>query len=174
MTTNRSTPTQNQTFLEWLKANGICDGNHEFRLARQKTVDHRIVYRKECRKCGNLTSQVKTPTTPKARRAPWKTDRWDDMEREFNHAKVAAFEQSRTNKDDEWWTAYNAHLESDEWRALRHRVMQRAKGLCEGCLSADAVYVHHLTYRHAFDEFAWELVAVCHECHQRVHKKEPK
>jgi 5-methylcytosine-specific restriction endonuclease McrA len=51
-------------------------------------------------------------------------------------------------------------------------VIERADGLCEGCRSAEAVHVHHLTYKHCGNEFLWELVAICRECHERVHGRE--
>ena len=34
-----------------------------------------------------------------------------------------------------------------------------------------ATQVHHLTYQHVFAEFAFELVAVCDECHARLHPR---
>ncbi|MCK1357156.1 MULTISPECIES: hypothetical protein [unclassified Bradyrhizobium] len=32
-----------------------------------------------------------------------------------------------------------------------------------------ATQVHHLTYKHIFREFVFELIAVCDECHSRLH-----
>jgi 5-methylcytosine-specific restriction endonuclease McrA len=66
---------------------------------------------------------------------------------------------------------YRAYLRSDHWLDIRRRVLQRAQGLCEGCLRRRATQVHHLTYAHAGAEFLWELVAVCEQCHARVHGK---
>lgn len=52
--------------------------------------------------------------------------------------------------------------------------MQRAAHVCEGCRTARATEVHHLTYEHCGDEFLWELVAICRSCHERYHGgKEP-
>lgn len=68
---------------------------------------------------------------------------------------------------DEWYAEY---LNSDEWMVRRQKVIQRAKGVCEGCLSARAVLVHHLTYDHRGDELMFELVALCHPCHERAHR----
>lgn len=65
--------------------------------------------------------------------------------------------------------AYGKHLDSDYWRVLSQRVMRRAQNVCEGCLSQTADHVHHLTYDHRGAEFAFELVALCAECHERVH-----
>lgn len=67
---------------------------------------------------------------------------------------------------------YDTYLQSEEWRKRRKLVLQRANGLCEGCLTEKAAEIHHLTYRHLGDEFLFELVALCACCHDKVHGKE--
>ncbi len=64
------------------------------------------------------------------------------------------------------------YLRSPQWRALRSKVLSRARGLCEACLEASAAEVHHLTYEHYGHELAWELRAVCVSCHERVHHRQ--
>ncbi len=64
---------------------------------------------------------------------------------------------------------YTKYLGSSEWKALRQKVFQRSNGICEGCADRKATQVHHLTYKHIFNEFLWELAAICDECHDRVH-----
>lgn len=59
---------------------------------------------------------------------------------------------------------------SPEWAAKRQIVLGRAKGVCEGCGSQPATQVHHLSYDHFGREFLWELVAICTDCHERVHE----
>ncbi len=68
--------------------------------------------------------------------------------------------------------SYDDYLRSDTWRRRRAKILQRAGGVCEGCLSNPAEEVHHLTYEHLFEEFAWELRAVCAPCHCRLHQRE--
>ena len=58
---------------------------------------------------------------------------------------------------------------SHAWMTLRDRVKKRADFICEGCLGQRATQVHHLTYRLGLLPPAWELRAVCDECHQRLH-----
>jgi len=67
---------------------------------------------------------------------------------------------------------YSEYLQTPEWKDRWRLVMERAKGMCEGCGKSQARQVHHLTYEHAGDEFLWELRAVCHPCHARVHEKD--
>ena len=64
---------------------------------------------------------------------------------------------------------YGAYLKSAEWAARREKVMQRAGGFCEGCRGQAATEVHHLTYEHVTQEFLFELVAICGDCHARYH-----
>jgi 5-methylcytosine-specific restriction endonuclease McrA len=71
----------------------------------------------------------------------------------------------------QWRAWYDQYLLSNEWLQRRRLVLQRANGICEGCLSEPATQVHHLTYDHAGAEFAWELVAICDYCHTRFHDK---
>lgn len=64
---------------------------------------------------------------------------------------------------------YERYLASELWLRRREKVLERDGGRCQGCLSRPAVEVHHLTYRNLYCEFAFELVALCRACHERVH-----
>jgi hypothetical protein len=70
-----------------------------------------------------------------------------------------------------WWARYKVYLASPEWHAISSKVRKRADGICEGCGAAPATQVHHLSYTHAFNEFLFELVAVCDRCHDRLHRE---
>lgn len=65
---------------------------------------------------------------------------------------------------------YADYRESPQWKALTDRVIRRAKGVCEGCLTEPAILAHHKTYDHLGEEFAFELLALCSECHDRFHE----
>jgi hypothetical protein len=69
----------------------------------------------------------------------------------------------------DWPRLYADYLKSEEWALRRDLVMQRAGGLCEGCRLKTASEVHHLTYEHATQEFLFDLVALCGDCHDRLH-----
>lgn len=70
-----------------------------------------------------------------------------------------------------WHEWYRRYLLSSDWQMRREAVMQRAGGFCEGCRAHTATQVHHLTYDHVGYELLWELVAVCSDCHKRVHSQ---
>ena len=64
--------------------------------------------------------------------------------------------------------SYRTYLLSDAWKAKRALVMRRCDGTCEGCGVAEATDVHHLHYRHLFNELLFELVGLCRKCHDRI------
>lgn len=66
---------------------------------------------------------------------------------------------------------YNEYLKSDQWRALRTKVLSRDNFICQSCLTEKAAEVHHLTYDNLFNEHAFELVSLCKACHERIHDK---
>jgi 5-methylcytosine-specific restriction endonuclease McrA len=78
--------------------------------------------------------------------------------------------QLRRDGRDGFWPRYREYLQGDVWRAKRARVLERAGGLCEGCREQPATQVHHLHYRRVFDELLFDLVAVCDECHAKLHR----
>lgn len=73
----------------------------------------------------------------------------------------------RVDRDD-----YEIYLRSDTWKRRRAKILERCGGVCEGCLTERAHDVHHKTYRHYKQEFAFELIALCRACHQRIHGKD--
>ncbi len=73
-------------------------------------------------------------------------------------------------KSNSFFKEYGDYLRSDAWKAKRRLVFKRAGGVCEGCGLLEATEVHHLTYAHKMNEFLFELVAVCTECHERLHE----
>lgn len=64
--------------------------------------------------------------------------------------------------------AYKRYLDSPEWRVKAEKVLARDKYLCQSCLERTATQVHHLTYRHIFNEPLFDLVSVCGACHKSI------
>jgi hypothetical protein len=74
------------------------------------------------------------------------------------------------NADDSaFWRAYEEYLAGPVWKKKREKILERAGGICEGCRAKPATQVHHLSYEHVGDEFLFELVAVCDDCHDKLH-----
>lgn len=64
---------------------------------------------------------------------------------------------------------YQDYLSSPEWRERRQLVIDRCGGICEGCRKRMVDHVHHRTYIHYRNEFLFELVGLCRQCHERIH-----
>ena len=85
-------------------------------------------------------------------------------------ARWQQIQSEREREQREWWAKYDAYLQTEKWRRKSLATIKRAGGVCEGCGVRKATQAHHLTYRHVFDEFLWELRAVCGACHDRAHE----
>ncbi len=93
---------------------------------------------------------------------------WDEtLAAHFDGGRVAERDMERA----QWFEEHDRYLNTDVWLDKRAAVLRRANGLCEGCGAAKATQVHHLTYEHWREELLWELVAICTDCHERVHSK---
>lgn len=98
---------------------------------------------------------------------PIDQNRWKNWIEAKRIAKKDAEAAARAPADAE----YSRYLGSPEWAAKRQLVFERAGGVCEGCGLAKATDVHHVTYEHRYEEFLFELLALCHPCHLRVHEE---
>lgn len=65
---------------------------------------------------------------------------------------------------------YTAYLRSQPWRLLRSAVIRRAKGVCERCGKWPIVNIHHVTYERVGQERLEDLLGVCSQCHQELHR----
>lgn len=66
---------------------------------------------------------------------------------------------------------YAAYLRGRHWKRLRWHLVGLSKGKCEfGCGRA-VVDVHHMTYERLGEELDIDLLAVCRECHTKIHSK---
>jgi len=86
-------------------------------------------------------------------------------------AQWRQFQEQRAAADRAWWSRYNEYLGTSAWSGRRALVLKRANGICEGRMKARATQVHHKTYQHVTNEFLWELVAICDDCHERFHEE---
>lgn len=102
---------------------------------------------------------------------------WDEGKRQSYWARWHAEDQQRLEARR---IAYAAQLatkragaqdfyQSDTWRWMREKVMQRAARTCEACLSRPAQTVHHTTYKFGLKAPLYTLRALCHRCHERMH-----
>jgi 5-methylcytosine-specific restriction endonuclease McrA len=129
-------------------------------------------FRQQCLTCGELIGQaISRASVPP--NVPPNDDGLAERYRKHRQAEYKSIIQRHVRKqkahDTEWRAKYETYLQSPEWKAKRDKVLKRADGKCEGCGERPASEVHHLTYAHVCEEFLFELVALCTDCHARVH-----
>lgn len=159
---------------------------HEKSELRKRIVEKGIIqFVQQCVRCGNPTSNPiarakavaqcgghEPPPFDEKLYSSWKqgySDGWKQINDDYEK-NVAAYEKAQEERSTEWWAWYIEYLKSPEWKAKSQQVILRAQGICEGCRNSKASSVHHLTYKHVGDEFLFELVAVCKQCHDRLHE----
>ncbi len=149
-----------------------CD-HPQTAVVRQPDSLGRDQYYERCGHCGLRISsaiahaKVKTVTDrPVSDFEEMERRYCDDRQRAYDAMTRGAAERAQGGNREQ----YDDYLRSDAWRRKSAKIMRRAGGVCEGCLTNQADDVHHLTYEHIYEEFAFELVALCRACHVRIHK----
>ena len=141
-------------------------------LCKAEISDGRVQLREQCSACGKLCGPAKKQNGPTAA----VLDADPSIERNYQRDRQVRYDdiirkhvRLQSEHDGEWWEKYSQYLLSATWSEKRKKVMARARGICEGCLEGAATQVHHKTYSHVFNEFMFELVALCDDCHNRMH-----
>lgn len=102
----------------------------------------------------------------------WDQGAWsgwrDAIERQRRTFLTEVFQRQMSEDRRVNWE-YRDYLLSERWRSKRGLVLERDGHVCQGCRQQTATQVHHLTYHNLFDEFLFELVSVCDDCHDRLH-----
>ena len=63
-------------------------------------------------------------------------------------------------------------LEATNYRELQRQVLQRDGWRCQTCGSMQHLQVHHLQFRsQAGGDVEQNLITLCTECHEQVHRK---
>lgn len=128
-----------------------------------------LAYCKQCQTCGKRVGNP-VPKQPNIAPAdPQIAARYDaEWKRIGDEITVKHIKLNEAN-DSLWWHEYNLYLKTPEWCRRAQLVRSRCGGICEGCGEAEVDEVHHLTYEHVRNEFLFELVGLCHACHDRIH-----
>lgn len=69
---------------------------------------------------------------------------------------------------------YKEYLQTEHWKDLRKRMMNRANYSCGMCNSKNVIlHVHHKSYKNLGDEDYSDLIVLCEDCHYKFHDKLP-
>lgn len=154
---------------------GRCTTHPEKELRKLITSNQAIQIRPQCLICG-------LPAGPTRKKAEFTEEQlaglplWDkeiasrhQAERSAAYTRLKESEENRLRQV--WFSEYNKYLRSPEWRQKRDLALKRDGFWCQGCHQQKATQAHHLTYEHVFQEFLFELISVCDDCHKRLHIK---
>jgi hypothetical protein len=168
----------------------MSDGEHQHESVLVKKIDALGRYRftAQCVTCGRIDTQrlkkmgfgIWAPLS--GLEVPFESLKdWDDSiaerygeamrikrERQWEEVK-ARLEAEREEKSRQWWDEYDAFLKTSRWREKRIAVIARDGNVCQACLRRPIQAVHHKTYEHGVDAPLFDLVGVCHVCHQALH-----
>ena len=153
----------------WEKHRQVFDCLHPQTELRERTLrNNSLQLVRQCLTCGySVGTPVKRATV-------------EGAVLPFDQALADGFEARRKASSDgirekynreTFFDAYGPYLASAAWAQKRELVFRRARGFCEGCGLVPPDQVHHLTYEHVGSEFLFELLALCHSCHERLHKE---
>lgn len=147
---------------------------HENKRVRRRVVrGGALQLVRQCLRCGEA---VGSPIAAKAlEQEPASLESWDDdLKEQFRAAREQQFEALKKQHREQLRGLHDGYLGSAQWKALRAKVFKRAQGVCEGCASAPATEVHHLTYARWGREMLFDLVAICEACHDAVHDSDSR
>lgn len=146
---------------------------HETNEIRRRTkANGAVVVARQCLECGTSLGEL-----PKANYKVDELMAYDDtMNQIWREKKRVEYLESLPQKEKEWWSEYEAYLQTYHWESVRKEVLARDP-VCRVCLVKLSVQAHHISYesfnKHGIS-FAPECVGVCVECHYMLHDKEHK
>lgn len=88
-----------------------------------------------------------------------------DVRRKRTRAREALRDHRDAEREKERRAAYDAYMQSDEWRARREVAIRKAGERCQVCNRANRLEVHHRTYVRFGAEMEDDLTVLCHDCH---------
>lgn len=159
---------QFETLEDWSAAydemRRTCDHGGYSLIVHRRYLNGSIRYYEQCPKCWK-SKPVKKEIALEICETH---TAWKDRSEVFRKASRYFQNKNSTKTGKE---KYREYLKSPIWREKRAKVLRRCKHLCEGCRTNAAMEVHHLTYKHIYDEMLFELVGLCEDCHRKIHKK---
>ncbi|GAG21990.1 unnamed protein product [marine sediment metagenome] len=167
---------------------GICDDCHkhswiqfptccyspDYEVVKFKTTAgyYRVV--KQCQTCGKgdpLGIKVKDYDLSILRVREKVENVWERFDWWRYNQDITDRENGGTQKE-----LYHAWLETDEWKEIRSKVLDRDRYTCQCCLVRAAEQVHHKSYQNyagkSMLDIGFNLVSVCRKCHLRLHEQD--
>jgi len=145
--------------------------NHELCELRRRIIKGGAEsYVRQCIQCGKTSQPVKKTAALVELNGDTAPEYDNDLESKWNNHKSKEYDKVRKEYRKKRVDDYGDYLSSKAWKEKRQKVMKRANWICEGCGENPASEIHHISYEHVKNEFLFELVAVCSDCHDRIHE----
>lgn len=162
----------------WPDFSGWVDCAHtqvEIRVFKHPKLT-RPQYRRQCLTCGACRDNAIPEREIKvfAGLKPFDAElqkQWEAKRRAYFDRVKREHDERHARHNAEWWAWYTAYLQSPDWARLRSQVLARDGYKCNGC-GGVATQAHHLHYRRVGYELLCDLMAVCEDCHGRLHTTE--
>ena len=152
-----------------------------YHLTKHKCKDGRYQYKNQClncystvgsqiakRLCGNTDCLPEYDKESREKVLKNQHCEYEKIQQKLNKSKEKSLNEYEHDRE-QFLEKYIEYLKTDSWKQKRLRVLERSNGFCEGCLVKKATQVHHKTYRNVGDEFLFQLVAICNDCHEKFH-----
>jgi hypothetical protein len=151
----------------------VCE--HDYEPLRLELETGSIQVRMYCKKCHSITPKSEPHSKfdlSKLRKSTFEKYRtfFDELceaerHRILEFTEVLNYEADQFNRKD-----YNEYLNSDWWKHIRSEALERDNETCQMC-GNPAEEVHHMTYVNRGNEYLFELVSLCKNCHVEYHVK---
>lgn len=160
-----------------------CQGDHDWEYRYKKSEIGRITLYSQCSFCGKKNkSAIKHEVVPNLQEKInlGEIKLYNDALYEVSGASFNGFDtlrkikliKEKIDEKKQWFNEHSEYLKTEKWKSIRLKVLKRDNNLCQCCLESTATEVHHLTYKHWKEEFMFELISVCYNCHHnKIHKK---
>ena len=147
-----------------------CD-HTETELRRRTHSNNTVHFVVQCLRCGTALRNY-AKTSQEVHKAYARRGQIPDFDENLKEEFYKQVRREHTTKREteraEWFVWYNDYLCSEEWYEKRQAVLKRDGYLCRGCRRRPATEVHHLSYEHVGDEYLFELISLCTECHGQL------
>ncbi len=141
-------------------------------------VDGRATFiREQCLNCGGCFNMNKPLSFKKYsekvnEKFSFSRDRLEEYKSEQSREAELIYEIELTLKfQKSRYYKYLLHLQSEYWKDIRLKVLERDSHTCQECKERSATEVHHLSYERLGNELLGDLLAVCRSCHLKIHRR---
>lgn len=154
---------------------GSAPTGHDCAHLTTKPVRHvvkngAVHYQIQCLRCGDALRHI--PKLERLTLSPSDIGEWDQSIRDrwwqyINAERIQHITEVYKQRREAWLEEASDYYSTPQWRRKSAAVLDRDK-ICQACLSRPATEAHHLTYSHWMQEPLFDLVGVCHECHEKI------